>query len=115
MENQSWEEAGDEAVLLKNNLKDVPVYVSWRKKNKAHAANYLSEKSGCDIVILDDAFQHRKTGDQIESASMWFYVPAHYIAVTHKELVGHHPGIRYQPRRPFHRHIVQGTYQSQCP
>ena len=66
MENQSWEEAGDEAVLLKNNLKDVPVYVSWRKRNKAHAANYLSEKSGCDIVILDDAFQHRKTDRDID-------------------------------------------------
>ncbi len=66
MENQSWEEAGDEAVLLKNNLKDMPVYVSWRKKNKVHAVNYLSEKSGCDIVILDDAFQHRKIDRDID-------------------------------------------------
>ena len=60
MENQSWEDAGDETVLLKNNLNDVPIYVSWRKKNKVHGANYLSEKNNCDIVILDDAFQHRK-------------------------------------------------------
>ena len=60
MENQSWEEAGDETVLLKNNLNDVPIYVSWGKKNKVHGVNYLSEKNNCDIVILDDAFQHRK-------------------------------------------------------
>ena len=66
MENQSWEEAGDEAVLLKNNLKEVPVYVSWRKKNKVDAANYLYEKKGCDIVILDDAFQHRKADRDVD-------------------------------------------------
>ena len=66
MENQPWEEAGDEAVLLKNNLDKVPIYVSWRKKNKVHAANYLFEKNNCDIVILDDAFQHRKTYRDID-------------------------------------------------
>ena len=66
MESQSWEEAGDEAVLLKNNLEKVPIYVSWRKKNKAHAANYLFEKNNCDIVIFDDAFQHRKADRDID-------------------------------------------------
>ena len=66
MENQSWEEAGDEAVLLKNNLEKVPIYVSWRKKNRAHAANYLFEKKNCDIVIFDDAFQHRKADRDID-------------------------------------------------
>ena len=52
-----WKIAGDETVLLKNNLDNVPVYVS---KNKIKAAKYLYEKEGCDVVILDDGFQHRK-------------------------------------------------------
>ena len=52
-----WRVAGDETVLLKNNLDNVPVYVS---KNKTKAAENLYEKEGCDVVLLDDGFQHRK-------------------------------------------------------
>ena len=52
-----WKSAGDEAVLLKNNLGGIPVYVS---KDKTKAVNSLYKKEGCDVVILDDGFQHRK-------------------------------------------------------
>tara|TARA_B100000029_G_scaffold95959_1_gene86022 strand:- start:2369 stop:3409 length:1041 start_codon:yes stop_codon:yes gene_type:complete len=52
-----WRVAGDETVLLKNNLDNVPVYVS---KNKTKAAENLYEKEGCDVVLLDDGFQHRQ-------------------------------------------------------
>ena len=54
---QPWEECGDEVVVLKNNLKSsIPIYIS---RNKAGGAKALSDL-GCNIVILDDAFQHRK-------------------------------------------------------
>ena len=52
-----WRIAGDEAVLLKNNLDNVPIYVS---KHKTKAAEILHEKEECDVVLLDDGFQHRK-------------------------------------------------------
>ena len=52
-----WRVAGDETVLLKNNLENIPVYVS---KDKTKAAKNLYEKEGCDVVLLDDGFQHRK-------------------------------------------------------
>jgi len=52
-----WRVAGDETVLLKNNLDNVPIYVS---KDKTKAAESLYEKEGCDVVLLDDGFQHRK-------------------------------------------------------
>ena len=52
-----WKVAGDETVLLKNNLENIPVYVS---KNKTKAAESLYRKEGCDVVLLDDGFQHRK-------------------------------------------------------
>ena len=58
-----WRASGDEAVLLKNNLGSVPIYVS---KDKAGAAKYLHEKCGCDIVILDDGFQHRRVYRDID-------------------------------------------------
>ena len=57
LDNHSWRECGDEALVIKNNIsKSIPVYIS---KNKIYAAKELS-KMGCDIIVLDDAFQHRK-------------------------------------------------------
>ena len=52
-----WRVAGDETVLLKNNLENIPVYVS---KDKTKAAESLYRQEGCDVVLLDDGFQHRK-------------------------------------------------------
>jgi tetraacyldisaccharide 4'-kinase len=63
LDKQSWEDCGDETLVLKNNLDpSIPIYIS---KNKIFAAQTLS-KMGCDIIILDDAFQHRKISRDID-------------------------------------------------
>jgi len=57
LKKHSVEEAGDEAIVLRNNLsKSVPIYIS---KNKVLGAKKLIDL-GCDIIVLDDAFQHRR-------------------------------------------------------
>jgi len=62
-DNHSWKDCGDEAVVLTNNLSSsIPVYIS---KNKILGGKELS-KLGCDIIILDDAFQHRKLDRDID-------------------------------------------------
>lgn len=63
VENQGWEIAGDETILLQNNLNDVPIYVS---KNRFNAANFLYNEKNCEIIIMDDAFQHRKIHRDID-------------------------------------------------
>ena len=63
VDNQHWTECGDEVVLLKNNLHtEIPIFVS---NNKVFAAKKLS-KMGCNIIILDDGFQHRKIHRDID-------------------------------------------------
>ena len=55
--NQSVERAGDETLVLKKNLSSsIPIYVS---KNKILGSKKLVSL-GCDTIVLDDAFQHRK-------------------------------------------------------
>lgn len=62
-DSHSWQDCGDETVVLTNNLSSsIPVYIS---KNKILGSKELS-KLGCDIIILDDAFQHRKLGRDID-------------------------------------------------
>lgn len=57
LQNHHWTECGDEVVLLRNNLdEDIPIYIS---RNKVFAARELSN-IGCNIILLDDGFQHRK-------------------------------------------------------
>src|SRR6056300_364144 len=57
LENHHWTECGDEAVLLRNHLSTgIPIYIS---RNKVFAARELS-KIGCNVILLDDGFQHRK-------------------------------------------------------
>ena len=63
LKNHSVKEAGDETIVLRNNLsKSIPIYVS---KNKTLGARKLASL-GCDTVILDDAFQHRKIHRDID-------------------------------------------------
>tara|TARA_E500000331_G_scaffold55452_1_gene49327 strand:- start:172 stop:1197 length:1026 start_codon:yes stop_codon:yes gene_type:complete len=63
LKNQNWRECGDEVVLLKNNTSsNTRIFVSL---NKVYAAKKLS-KMGCNIVILDDGFQHRKIDRDID-------------------------------------------------
>ncbi len=57
LKNQSVERAGDETLVLKKNLSSsIPIYVS---KNKILGSKKLVSL-GCDTIVLDDAFQHRK-------------------------------------------------------
>ena len=63
LKNHSVKEAGDETIVLRNNLSEsIPIYVS---KNKTLGARKLASL-GCDTVILDDAFQHRKIHRDID-------------------------------------------------
>ena len=57
LKNHSVQEAGDETIVLQNNLSSsIPIYVS---KNKILGAQRLASL-GCDTIVIDDAFQHRK-------------------------------------------------------
>lgn len=51
------QQAGDEPLLLAQNLKGIPVIVG---KNRKAAIHFLSEKIHPDVVILDDSYQHIK-------------------------------------------------------
>jgi len=51
------EEAGDEAVLLSTLLPSLIVVVC---RDRAAAARVARDRYGCDLVILDDGFQHRQ-------------------------------------------------------
>ena len=63
LKNQSWRECGDEVVIIKNNTSsNTRIFVSL---NKFYATKQLS-KMGCNIVLLDDGFQHRKLGRDID-------------------------------------------------
>ena len=63
LKNQSWKECGDEVVILKNNTSsNTRIFVSL---DKIYAAKQLSNM-GCNIVLLDDGFQHRRIGRNID-------------------------------------------------
>jgi len=49
-------EAGDEPVLIAKSASDVPVITG---KNRCRTGTFAIEHFGADILILDDAFQHR--------------------------------------------------------
>ena len=51
------EMAGDEPYMLASNLQDVVVLVD---KDRVKSGRYAIEKFGCDILLLDDAFQYWK-------------------------------------------------------
>ncbi|MCK9364390.1 MAG: tetraacyldisaccharide 4'-kinase [Syntrophales bacterium] len=52
-----WKEAGDEPVLMANSLPGIPVLTG---ANRFLTGSAALEKFGADILILDDAFQHRQ-------------------------------------------------------
>ena len=63
LKNQSWRECGDEVVLLKNNTSsNTRIFVSI---NKVYAAKQLSNM-GCNVILLDDGFQHRRISRDID-------------------------------------------------
>ena len=51
-----WRSAGDEAFLMAHSLKAIPVVVD---KNRFRGGSFLIKNYNPDIIILDDAFQHR--------------------------------------------------------
>jgi tetraacyldisaccharide 4'-kinase len=53
----SLEETGDEPVLLARRLKSIPIAIG---KNRTETGRHLHESFGCDVLLLDDGFQHRK-------------------------------------------------------
>ena len=52
-----WQSVGDEAFLIAHSLKSIPVVVD---KNRVRGGNFLIKNYNPDIIILDDAFQHRR-------------------------------------------------------
>ena len=61
------ENSGDEPFLMASLLKDVPVVVS---DNRVDGAGRLIQDYGVNLIILDDAFQHRKIYRDIDIVLM---------------------------------------------
>ena len=53
----NWNECGDEPFLLGNWLKTVPIIVD---ADRVSAAKTMIEQFDIDVILLDDAFQHRR-------------------------------------------------------
>lgn len=53
---QSWHNFGDEAVLMSQALKSIPIVVD---ENRYRGGLFLIHKFNPDFIILDDGFQHR--------------------------------------------------------
>jgi len=51
-----WKDVGDEAFLLAHSLNSVPIVVD---NNRFRGGSFLIKSYNPDIIILDDAFQHR--------------------------------------------------------
>ena len=52
----SWEQYGDEAFLLSQNLNSIPIIVG---ESKYEAGLKITSEFNLDVVIIDDGFQHR--------------------------------------------------------
>jgi tetraacyldisaccharide 4'-kinase len=54
--NVSWEESGDEPFLMAKKLNQIPVVVD---EDRFRGGMFIMQKFNPDIILLDDAFQHR--------------------------------------------------------
>lgn len=54
--NVSWEESGDEPFLMAKKLNQIPVVVD---DDRFRGGMFIMQKFNPDIILLDDAFQHR--------------------------------------------------------
>ena len=52
----SWEQYGDEAFLLSQNLNSIPIVVG---ESKYEAGLKIASEFNLDVIIIDDGFQHR--------------------------------------------------------
>lgn len=59
----TWREVGDEPAFLASMLPDVPVIVG---SSRTAAGRLAVEQYGADVILLDDGFQHRRTGRQVD-------------------------------------------------
>ena len=59
----TWQEVGDEPAFLASILPDVPVVVG---PSRTAAGRLAIEQYGADLLLLDDGFQHRRTGRSID-------------------------------------------------
>jgi len=59
----SWEQVGDEAVLLANRLPGVPVVVGG---NRFRAGQLALRRFAVDVLLLDDGFQHRQLHRELD-------------------------------------------------
>jgi tetraacyldisaccharide 4'-kinase len=55
--------ANDEALVLKQNLPDVPHY---QGADRVALADVAVEESNCDVLVLDDGFQHRRLARDLD-------------------------------------------------
>ena len=55
--------AGDEPFMLANSLNNIPIIVS---KNRYKASLFLKNNFDINVIVLDDAFQHRKINRTID-------------------------------------------------
>ncbi|RMF09436.1 MAG: tetraacyldisaccharide 4'-kinase [Candidatus Neomarinimicrobiota bacterium] len=55
--SQSWQDVGDEPYLMALSCPDIPVVVD---EDRVRGARYIQTHLEADLVILDDAFQHRR-------------------------------------------------------
>lgn len=58
----AWQ-AGDEPLMLARQLQGIPVVTG---KNRLHPCRYALKQLGCDILILDDGFQHLSIARDID-------------------------------------------------
>ena len=78
------ENSGDEPYLMASLLKDVPVVVS---ENRVDGAERLIQDYDVDLIILDDAFQHRKIHRSVdiilmnasEKSSAYYMLPMGFL------------------------------------
>ena len=59
----TWQEVGDEPAFLASMLPDVPVVVG---PSRTAAGRLAIEQYGANVLLLDDGFQHRRTGRVVD-------------------------------------------------
>lgn len=70
------EQFGDEAVLVKSRFPEIKVCVAERRME---GVNKIMDAGGCDVIILDDGFQHRAIARDLDIVLLDLTMPVeHY-------------------------------------
>jgi tetraacyldisaccharide 4'-kinase len=129
-ERVNWKEWGDEPLLMKERLGDIPVLVG---ANRYEAGTLAEEAQLGNLFLLDDGFQHCQlhrdvdlvTIDPVEWAAGELLLPSGpwrepkaAIARAHAACVQEHPGARV-PDLPIPEYVIRteidGIYQNGAP